>query len=149
MWNVFYLNHTVYCYTHVIYGVIILLSQSGHHRGRFIIFGGRSAHLAHHVHQSPINLNQSKVCNNVFRKLCNEPMNCTASRMFVSRCLPSCKLDIRNRCTAAWRITLSQEVQYSNILWIVYVNMYIWRTHHYYIITCGIFFSMLYSGIKF
>ena len=33
--------------------------------------------------------------NNVFRFLCNEPRDCSASYMFVSRGLPTCKMLIR------------------------------------------------------
>ena len=44
-----------------------------------------------------------KLCvayNNVFRLLCNEPRNCSASYMFVSRGLPTCKMLIRkNVCS--------------------------------------------------
>ena len=39
-----------------------------------------------------------KLCvayNNVFRFLCDEPRNCNASHMFVSRGLPTCKMLIR------------------------------------------------------
>ena len=39
-----------------------------------------------------------KLCvayNNVFRFLCGEPRNCSASHMFVSRGLPTCKMLIR------------------------------------------------------
>ena len=39
-----------------------------------------------------------KLCvayNNVFRLLCNEPRDCSASYMFVSRGLPTCKMLIR------------------------------------------------------
>ena len=42
-----------------------------------------------------------KLCvayNNVFRFLCNEPRDCSASCMFVSRGLPTCKMLIRKKC---------------------------------------------------
>ena len=35
--------------------------------------------------------------NNVFRLLCNEPMYCSASYMFVTRGLPTCKMLIRKK----------------------------------------------------
>ena len=40
-----------------------------------------------------------KLCvayNNVFRFLCREPRNCSASHMFASRGLPTCTMLIRN-----------------------------------------------------
>ena len=44
-----------------------------------------------------------KLCvayNNVFRFLCSEPRNCSASHMFVSRGLPTCNMLIRKRIYA-------------------------------------------------
>ena len=56
-----------------------------------------------------------KLCvayNNVFRFLCGEPGNCSASHMFVSRGLPTCKMLIRK---SIWFYDIYKEVRQYNI----------------------------------
>ena len=61
--------------------------------------------------------------NNVFRLLCNEPRYCSASYMFVTRGLPTCKMLIRKKvysfmmCIAKSSYTILQSILNSDALY--------------------------------
>ena len=95
--DLLYLDHAVHRYTHVSYGVII-------------------------------NLNRYENCMlhtliNVFRLLCHEPRYCSASYMFVTRWLPTCKMLSRKKlysfmmCIAKSGNTILQSVLNSDSLY--------------------------------
>ena len=59
---------------------------------------------------------------NVFRFLCNEPRDCSASYMFVSRCLPTFKMLIRKKlysltCIARSNNAILQSIMNSDALY--------------------------------
>ena len=73
-----------------------------------------------------------KMCvayNNVFRLLCNEPRNCSASHMFVSRCLPTCKMLIRKSIYRFMKTTLNStnDILYNIVNSDTIYASYIWQ----------------------
>ena len=73
--------------------------------------------------------------NNVFRLLCNEPRYCTASYMFVTRGLPTCKMLIRKKvysfmmCIAKSSNTILQSILNSDAVYRPTSQMYQhWRS---------------------
>ena len=72
-----------------------------------------------------------KLCvayNNVFRLLCNEPKDCSASHMFVSRGLPTCKMLLRKKvysfmvslnksCNTVILSCMNSDTLYNSRLW--------------------------------
>ena len=59
-----------------------------------------------------------KLCvayNNVFRFLYNEPRDCSASYMFVSRGLPTCKMLIRKNVYSFLCVYLNRAMQYYRV----------------------------------
>ena len=66
-----------------------------------------------------------KLCvayNNVFRFLCSEPRNCSASHMFVSRGLPTCKVLIRKSVYGFNTFMISTKRSCNRILQTLYWN---------------------------
>ena len=74
--------------------------------------------------------------NNVFRLLCNEPMYCSASYMFVTRGLPTCKMLIRKKvysfmmCIAKSSNTILQSILNSDALYTSQMYQH-WRSALY------------------